>query len=116
MSRSLNKVLIVGNVGHAPEVRVTSSGAKVTNLSIATNWRTGGEDPEERTEWHRVTLWGRLAQLAEDHIDKGDRIYLEGRLEYDSFERDGVTIPTAEIRAREIILLSSKPESVAVTA
>ena len=114
MSRSLNKVLLVGNVGREPEVRVTSSGTKVANISVATNWRTGGDEPEERTEWHRVNLWGRLAELAEDYLDKGDRVYVEGRLEYDSYERDGVTIPTAEIRAREIILLTPRPAPVAV--
>lgn len=116
MSRSLNKVLLVGNVGRDPDIRVTASGTKVANISVATNWQTGGEDPEERTEWHRVSLWGRLAQVAEDYIEKGARVYLEGRLEYDSYERDGVTIPTAEIRAREIILLSPRPEPVSVPA
>ena len=68
MSRSINKIIIVGNVGNDPEVRVIGSGAKVANISVATNWRTGGEEPEERTEWHRVALWGRLAQLAEDFV------------------------------------------------
>ena len=80
---------------------------KVARLSLATNWRTGGEHPEERTDWHRVTLWGRLAQVAEDYVSKRDRVYVEGYLQYDSYERDGVTIPTAEIRARELVLLSS---------
>ena len=109
MSRSINRVTLVGNVGRDPEVRITSSGAKVAQISIATNWRTGGEDPEERTDWHRISLWGRLAQVAEDFVTRGDRLFVEGHLSYDSYERDGVTIPTAEIRAREVLLLSPRP-------
>ncbi len=108
MSRSVNKIILVGNVGSDPDVRVTSAGVKVARISLATNWRTGGEDPEERTDWHRVNLWGRLAQVTEDYVSKGDRLYVEGYLQYDSYERDGVTIPTAEIRAREMIMLSSR--------
>lgn len=107
MSRSVNKIILVGNVGSDPDVRVTSAGVKVARVSLATNWRTGGEEPEERTDWHRVNLWGRLAQVTEDYVSKGDKLYVEGYLQYDSYERDGVTIPTAEIRAREMIMLSS---------
>jgi single-strand DNA-binding protein len=62
---------------------------------------------EERTAWHRLTLWDRLAQLAEDYVRKGDRVYVEGRIEYDSFERNGVTIPTTEVQVRELILLGA---------
>ena len=107
MSRSVNKIILVGNVGSDPDVRVTSAGVKVARVSLATNWRTGGEEPEERTDWHRVNLWGRLAQVTEDYVSKGDKLYVEGYLQYDSYERDGVTIPTAEIRAREMIMLSA---------
>jgi single-strand DNA-binding protein len=62
---------------------------------------------EERTEWHRLTLWDRLAQLAEDYVRKGDRVYVEGRMEYGSFERNGVTIPTAEVHVRELVMLGA---------
>jgi single-strand DNA-binding protein len=62
---------------------------------------------EERTEWHRLTLWDRLAQIAEDYVRKGDRVYVEGRMEYDSFERNGVTIPTAEVHVRELVMLGA---------
>jgi len=112
VSRSINRITLVGHVGRDPEVRVTPAGAKVANISIATNWRSGGEEPEERTDWHKVSLWGRLAQVAEDYVSKGDRLFVEGHLSYDSYERDGVTIPTAEIRAREMILLSPRPVEV----
>ena len=116
MSRSINRVTLVGNVGRDPEVRVTTAGAKVAQISIATNWRTGGEEPEERTDWHRVNLWGRLAQIAEDFVAKGDKVFIEGHLSYDSYERDGVTIPTAEVRARELIMLSPRPADAEVAA
>ena len=112
MSRSVNKIILVGHVGRDPEVRKTQSGTKVANLSLATNYRAnaGGEDMEERTDWHRLVLWNRLALLAEEYVTKGDRIYIEGRLGYDAYERDGVTIPTAEVHVRELVLLSPRRE------
>jgi len=113
MSRSVNKIILVGNVGQDPDIQETGAGAKVVHLSLATNRRTSsnGEDQKERTDWHRLTLWNRLAQFTEDHVAKGDRIYVEGRLEYDSYERDGVTIPTADVVVRELVLLSPKSQS-----
>lgn len=112
MSRSVNKVILVGNVGRDPEVRETQSGTRVAHLSLATNRRAQGDGNEaERTDWHRLTLWNRLAQFAEDYVHQGDRLYVEGRLEYGSFEREGVTIPTAEIHVREVVLLSPRPKA-----
>ncbi len=108
MSRSVNRIVLVGHVGRDPDVRQTQGGTKVAHISVATNYRTGGENPQERTAWHRVTLWNRMAAFAEEYVRKGDRVYVEGRLEYDSYERDGVTIPTAEVHARELILLSGR--------
>jgi single-strand DNA-binding protein len=110
MGRSINKITLIGNVGRDPEVRETQSGTKVAHFSLATNHRMGssGEEEErERTDWHRLTLWNRLAAFAEEYVKKGDRIYVEGRLEYDSYERDGVTIPTAEVNVRELVLLTA---------
>jgi single-strand DNA-binding protein len=111
MSRSVNRITLVGNVGRDPELHETKNGTRVAHFSLATNRRTqaGGEDGE-RTDWHRITLWNRLAQFAEDYIHTGDRLYVEGRLEYDSYERDGVTIPTAEVHVREVVLLTPKEE------
>jgi len=108
MGRSINKVILVGNVGRDPDVQTTSAGTKVAHLSLATSrrfQRNGGF--EERTEWHRLTMWDRLAELAEDYVRKGDRIYVEGRMEYDSFEKNGVTIPTAEVQVRELVMLGA---------
>jgi single-strand DNA-binding protein len=108
MSRSVNKVILVGNVGRDPDMQVTGSGTRVAHLSLATSrriQRSGGY--EDRTEWHRLTLWDRLAQLAEEYVRKGDRLYVEGRMEYNSFEKSGVTIPTADIHVRELVLLGA---------
>lgn len=116
MSRSINKIILVGNIGRDPDVQTTAAGAKVAHVSLATSRRFSRDGTmEERTEWHRLTLWDRLAQLAEDYIRKGDRVYVEGRMEYDSFERNGVTIPTAEIHVRELVLLGSPSGRVAGT-
>lgn len=107
MSRSVNKVILVGNVGRDPDVcRRGRAGLKVVHLSLATNRRVEKSgDVEERTEWHRLTLHDRLAELAEQHVRKGDRLYIEGRMEYSSYERDGVTVPTTEINVHELVNL-----------
>lgn len=111
MSRSINKITLIGNVGRDPDIQQTKSGTKVAHFSIATNRRApAGSEEQERTDWHRLTLWSKQAQFAEDYIRTGDRIYVEGRLEYDSYERDGVVIPTAEVHVNEVVLLSSKSQ------
>lgn len=108
MSRSVNKVILVGNVGRDPDVQSTAAGTKVAHLSLATSRRLPKNDAvEERTEWHRLTLWDRLAQIAEEYVRKGDRLYVEGRMEYGSFEKNGTTIPTAEVQVRELVMLGS---------
>lgn len=113
MSRSVNKIILVGNVGQDPDIQETGSGTKVAHLSLATNRKASGngDEPTERTDWHRLTLWNRLAQFTADYVNKGDRIYVEGRVEYDSYERDGVTIPTADVVVRELVLLSPRNQT-----
>lgn len=108
MGRSVNKVILVGNAGRDPDVQTTAGGSKVAHVSLATTRRiprNGGY--EERTEWHRLTLWNRLAELAEEYVHKGDRLYIEGRMEYDTYEKNGVTIPTAQVNVRELVLLGA---------
>lgn len=106
--RSMNKAILLGNVGRDPEIRTTESGKKVANVSLATSRRIQLEQGyEERTEWHRLTLWDRLAQLAEEYVRKGDRLFVEGRIEYSSFEKNGNLIPTTEIVVDELILLGA---------
>ncbi|HUF11663.1 MAG TPA: single-stranded DNA-binding protein [Longimicrobiales bacterium] len=108
MSRSINKIILVGNVGRDPDIHVTQAGTKVAHLSLATSRRIPKNGAvEERTDWHRLTVWDRLAELVEDYVRKGDRLYVEGRMEYDSFERDGTTVPTAEVQVRELVMLGS---------
>lgn len=116
MSRSLNKVMLIGNLGADPEIRSTAGGTRVATLSIATSrqWTNQTGERQEKTEWHRVVLWNNnrnsgLADLAEKYLTKGDRIYVEGRIEYRTWEdRDGKTRYTTEINAREIIMLSPR--------
>jgi single-strand DNA-binding protein len=84
MSRSLNKVMLIGNVGSDPEIRTTPSGTKMAKLSLATNrsFQDRGGQTQEKTEWHRLTFWARLADIVEQYVTKGDRLYVEGRIEY----------------------------------
>ena len=116
MSRSLNKVILIGNLGADPEVRTTNNGSKVATVSLATGrqWTGQGGDKQEKTEWHRVVMWNNkggngLADLAEKFMKKGDRIYVEGRIEYRTWEdREKQTRYTTEIIAREVMLLSPR--------
>ena len=116
MSRSLNKVILIGNLGADQEIRTTNNGSKVATVSLATGrqWTGQGGEKQEKTEWHRVVLWNNkggngLADLAEKFMKKGDRIYVEGRIEYRTWEdREKQTRYTTEIIAREVMLLSSK--------
>jgi single-strand DNA-binding protein len=111
VSRSLNKVTLIGNLGADPEVRTVANGGKVATLSLATSrqWKKDGEK-QEKTEWHRVILWdnakgAKLADLAESYMKKGDKVYVEGQIEYRSYEKDGATKYITEIVGREVILL-----------
>ncbi len=111
-SRGLNKVMLIGNLGNEPEVRYTQSGGAVVNLSIATNevWRdreTGSQ--QERTEWHRVVLFGKLAEIARDYLHKGSKIYLEGRLQTRKWQdNNGQDRYTTEIVGNEMQMLDSR--------
>ncbi|MGH7700365.1 MAG: single-stranded DNA-binding protein [Gemmatimonadales bacterium] len=115
MSRSLNKAMLIGNLGADPEVRTTNSGAKVANFSLATNrqWTSAGGEKQEKTEWHRVICWNnkgaQLADVAEKFLKKGDRVYVEGRIEYRTWEdREKQTRYVTEIIAREVIMLTPR--------
>ena len=115
MSRSLNKVILIGNLGADPEVRSTSNGSRVATLSVATSrqWKNQSGEKQEKTEWHRVVLWNNkgstLADIAEKYCKKGDKVYIEGSIEYRSWQdREGQTRYTTEITARELIMLSGR--------
>ena len=112
MGRSgINKVILVGNLGQDPEVKYTAGGAAVTTLSIATSdsWKDKdtGED-QERTEWHRVVLWRRLAEIAGEYLKKGSKIYIEGQLQTRKWDQEGKTRYTTEIIAKDMQFLDSK--------
>lgn len=114
MSRSLNKAMIIGNLGADPEIRSTGSGTRVATLSVATSrsWTDRSGQTQEKTEWHRVVAWDRLAEICERYLSKGDRVYVEGRIEYRQWEgQDGQTRYTTEIRAREMIMLGGRGDA-----
>ena len=110
----MNKVILVGNLGQDPEVKYTAGGAAVTTLSLATSesWKdkdTGSD--QERTEWHRVVLWRRLAEIAGEYLKKGSKVYIEGQLQTRKWEQDGQTRYTTEVIGRDMQFLDSRGNS-----
>ena len=110
-SRGVNKVILVGNVGQDPETRYLPNGGAVTNLSIATSetWKdknTG--EAQERTEWHRVTFYQRLAEIVAEYVKKGSKLYIEGSLRTRSWEQDGVKRYATEVIANEMQMLDTR--------
>ncbi len=109
MSRALNKVMLIGNVGNEPEIRATGSGARVAKVSLATNrsWQDRSGNQQEKTEWHRLTFFGRLTDIVEQWVKKGDRLYVEGRIEYSQTEGEGGTKYWTDIVVNEMIMMGS---------
>ena len=114
MSRSLNKVTLIGNLGNDPEVRSTSGGNRVASFSLATSrtWNNPQGDKQEKTEWHKCVVWNtkgsQLADIVEKWVKKGDKIYVEGRIEYRQWtDKENQTRYTTEINVRELIMLGS---------
>ena len=100
MARGINKVILVGNLGGDPEVRYMPSGNAVTNVTLATSesWKDKQSGQmQERTEWHRVVFFGRLAEIAKEYLRKGSKVYIEGALRTSSYEKDGIKRYSAEI-------------------
>jgi single-strand DNA-binding protein len=113
MARGINKVILVGNLGGDPETRYTASGAAITNITIATSesWRDKqtGEN-QERTEWHRVVFFNRLAEIAGEYLRKGRQVYVEGALRTRKWQgKDGQDRYTTEIVANEMQMLGGRP-------
>ena len=106
MGRSVNRIILVGNVGSDPDVRRTAAGTAVAHVSLATNrrFRRNGE-PHERTDWHRLTFWSSAAEIVEKYVRRGARLYVEGRLEYGSYDRDGQSVPTSDVIVHEFVFL-----------
>jgi single-strand DNA-binding protein len=111
VSRSLNKAMLIGNLGSDPEIRTTSSGTRVAQFSLATSrrWNDRNGQQQEKTEWHRIVAWDKLVDIIEKYVKKGDKLYVEGEIEYRSYEdKEGVTKYVTEIRAREMLMLGGK--------
>ena len=114
MSRSLNKVTLIGNLGNDPEVRSTTGGNRVATFSLATSrtWNDTAGAKQEKTEWHRCVVWNsknsQLADIVEKYVKKGDKIYVEGRIEYRQWQdKENQTRYTTEINVRELIMLGA---------
>lgn len=110
---SLNKVQLIGSLGKDPEVKFTASGQAVANFSMATSekFKAKSGEWEERTEWHNITLWGKLAEIAGEYLSKGKSVYIEGRLQTRKWQdKDGKDRYTTEIVADKMLMLGGKGE------
>ena len=111
MARGVNKVILIGRLGQDPELRYTGNGTAVCNLRLATDDSYTDNDGNlvERTEWHRIVAWSRLAEICNEYLEKGSQVYVEGRLQTRQWEdRDGNTRYTTEIVARNVQFLDSR--------
>ena len=111
---SLNKVILIGNLGQDPEARFTPQGTAVTNLSIATNesWKDQSGEIQDRTEWHRVVMYGRMAETATEYMKKGQMVYVEGRLHTREWEdQNQIKRKTTEIRCDNFTMLGKRSDS-----
>jgi single-strand DNA-binding protein len=110
----INKVILVGNLGADPEIRYTQGGTPVATFNIATteNWRNKDGGKEEHTEWHRIVVWRKLAEVCGEYLNKGSKIYVEGKIRTRKWQdRDGNDRYTTEIEARDIQFLSTRGAS-----
>jgi single-strand DNA-binding protein len=114
MAKSLNKVMLIGNLGKDPEVKYTPSGTPVAKLTVATNERFKDKDGQwaDRTEWHNVVLWQRLAEIAGEYLKKGGKVYVEGRLQTRSWEDKQTNQKRymTEVVASDLVLLGGRGE------
>ena len=111
MARGINKAIIVGNLGQDPEIRYTPNGGAVANITVATSeqWKdkqTG--EKQEKTEWHKVVFFGRLAEVVGEYLKKGSQVYIEGKIQTREWEKDGVKRYTTEIIANDMQMLSGR--------
>jgi len=111
MLAMLNKVMLIGNLGADPETRYTQDGTCVCNIRLATTekFKNRNGEPQERTEWHRVVLWGRLGEIANQYLKKGRQVYIEGKIETRKWQdKDGNDRYTTEIRALNMQMLGGR--------
>ena len=115
---SVNKVIVLGRLGQDPELKHTAGGSAVSNFSVATNesWMDKQGQKQERTEWHRIVVWGKLAERCNQYLSKGRQVYLEGRLQTRSWEdKQGQKRYTTEIQANSVEFLGGPSDGVATT-
>ncbi|MES2859730.1 MAG: single-stranded DNA-binding protein [Pseudomonadota bacterium] len=107
MARGVNKVILLGNLGNDPEVKYTQGGMAIATLSVATTSSRKDKDGnfQEKTEWHRVKLFGKTAEVAGEYLKKGRQVYIEGRIEYGSYEKDGVKHYTTDVIGDDMQML-----------
>ncbi len=113
MARGVNKVILVGNLGQDPELRYTGSGTAVCNMRLATNesYKDSNGEWVDKTEWHTIVAWARLAEICNEYLTKGSQVYFEGSLQTRSWDdRDGNTRYTTEVKAREMLMLGGREE------
>jgi single-strand DNA-binding protein len=116
---SLNKVILIGNLGQDPEARFTPQGTAVCNLSVATNesWKDQNGEMQDRTEWHRVVMYGRMAETATEYMKKGQMVYIEGRLNTREWEdQNQIKRRTTEIRCDNFTMLGRRSDSPSPTS
>jgi len=112
MARGINKVILVGTLGKDPEVRYSQSGSAIASVSVATNekWKDKNGEMQERTEWHRVKFFGRLAEIAGEYLKKGGQVYVEGSLRTEKYtDKQGVEKFSTDIIANEMQMLGGMP-------
>ncbi len=110
MAKGLNKVMLIGHLGKDPELSYTPSGTAVCKFSIATNDSYKGDDGNwiEKTEWHNITAWRKLAEICSQYLKKGSKIYLEGKIQTDTYEKDGKKNYFTKIVMNEMVMLDNK--------
>jgi len=115
---SVNKVILIGRLGADPEKLVTGSGKTVTKFNLATNerWKDSSGQKQERTEWHRIIVWGAQAETCAEYLGKGRQVYIEGKNQTRKYEKDGVTHYSTEVVATNIQFLGSAKEETKQTA
>ena len=113
MAKGLNKVLLIGHLGKDPELSYTPSGTAVCKFSLATNESYKGNDDNwvEKTEWHNIVAWRKLGEICSQYLKKGSKVYLEGKIQTDSYEKDGKKNYFTKIVIDEMVMLDSKGSS-----
>jgi single-strand DNA-binding protein len=117
-TKSLNKVMLIGRLGQDPELKYTPSGVPVASFSLATNvsWKDESGNLQERTDWHRIVVWRKLAEICNEYLKKGSKIYIEGRLQTRNYDdKDGKKVYITEVVVNDLIMLDSKGDSAART-